>query len=264
MLTNWTDGAKGIDTSKWNGRMNWQKARTAGISFAFIKASEFIADSEFAHSWPAAKDAGILRGAYHYFRWTVNPVKQAELFLTQLRGDPGELPPCCDFESKSYYPSITLADGKVVANKVACEALLWQFIAPIIKELNIKPFIYTGYYTWTDLTPCRPGYSSYSLWLPWYAKQSYIQECTKTGSKTGAPPPWKEWEIWQYSDKASNAAYGGDGAESQFMDLDVFNGTEEELRAKYGSQVVTTPPILTIDERVARLETEARLKGWNV
>ena len=71
----WTSGhpyghdVHGIDISRWQGNIDWNRVRTAGISFAYIKATEGAdhSDPAFPHYWRAAGDARIPRGAYHYY-----------------------------------------------------------------------------------------------------------------------------------------------------------------------------------------------------
>lgn len=65
----------GIDVSDYDEFVNWQQVRSAGFSVAFAKATEggtFRADT-FSGNWRRMKGAGIIRGAYHFFRPTVYP-----------------------------------------------------------------------------------------------------------------------------------------------------------------------------------------------
>jgi GH25 family lysozyme M1 (1,4-beta-N-acetylmuramidase) len=68
---------------------------------------------------------------------------------------------------------------------------------------------------------------------------------------------WKAWRFWQYTNKAHGRDYG---VESADLDLDYFNGTEDELRI-YAN---VTPPIHipTIDERLTKLENWAETCGY--
>jgi peptidoglycan hydrolase-like protein with peptidoglycan-binding domain len=62
----------GIDTNQ--GSINWQAVKNANISFAFIKATEGgdwpsnpPENNWFESNWPKMKQAGLIRGAYHFF-----------------------------------------------------------------------------------------------------------------------------------------------------------------------------------------------------
>src|SRR5262249_19644402 len=62
---------QGIDVSYWQGDIDWEKVRDAGVSFTYIKATEGgdRIDPKFLENWEGAKRAGIARGAYHFIYW---------------------------------------------------------------------------------------------------------------------------------------------------------------------------------------------------
>ena len=75
------------------------KAKQAGATFVFVKASEAtLTDPQFLVNWQKAKEAGLLRGAYHYLDYTKPGADQANYFADLLKNDPGELPPVIDYE----------------------------------------------------------------------------------------------------------------------------------------------------------------------
>ena len=53
------------------------------ISYVFIKATEgtSLKDKHFKKHWRKAKEAGVRRGAYHFFRSSTDPEKQAKHFI---------------------------------------------------------------------------------------------------------------------------------------------------------------------------------------
>lgn len=63
--------AQGIDVSDHQGTIDWNAVRQAGQIFTFVKATDGITwtDPEFAANWSAAKAAGLLRGAYHFYSY---------------------------------------------------------------------------------------------------------------------------------------------------------------------------------------------------
>ena len=65
----WSYAVHGTDVSKYQTSIAWSDAKAAGISFAFIKATEGgdRVDDNFAENWQRAKAAGVPRGAYHFF-----------------------------------------------------------------------------------------------------------------------------------------------------------------------------------------------------
>ena len=91
---------RGIDVSHHQGAVAWSAVRAAGIEFAFIKASEGAdhRDREFAESWRRAQEAGVARGAYHFFTFCTSGLAQAENFIAAVGSSFGELPPVADVE----------------------------------------------------------------------------------------------------------------------------------------------------------------------
>src|SRR5512144_242532 len=90
----------GIDVSYWDAGIDWPKVRATGQRFTFVKATEGegYTDPTFDDNWLGARAAGLLRGAYHFFRCNADPAKQAARFLGALDAldDEGELPPVID------------------------------------------------------------------------------------------------------------------------------------------------------------------------
>lgn len=98
---------KGIDVSKWQGKIDWEKVKKAGVEFAMIRAGygrhARYKDEYFERNYLGAKAAGIYVGAYHYsYANTVDKAKQeAELFLSWLKGKQFDYPVCLDLEDPS-------------------------------------------------------------------------------------------------------------------------------------------------------------------
>lgn len=90
----------GIDVSGHQGEIDWDRARDAGVSFAYIKATEGAGheDSTFSANWTGAGKAGIARGAYHYFTLCSTGEEQALAFLEAVPPDDSALPPAVDLE----------------------------------------------------------------------------------------------------------------------------------------------------------------------
>jgi lysozyme len=94
----------GLDVFHGDGPVDWTSVAAAGIEFAYVKASEgvTVTDSRFAQNWKAMKEAGVMRGAYHFFHPASSPEDQAGHFLAVM-GDfsEGDLPPALDLEETS-------------------------------------------------------------------------------------------------------------------------------------------------------------------
>jgi lysozyme len=92
--------AYGIDVSHHQGPIDWGRVAGDDISFAYIKATEGgdFTDERFRENWEGAGDAGIARGAYHFFSLCTSGDIQARHFTGVLPEDPEALPPAVDLE----------------------------------------------------------------------------------------------------------------------------------------------------------------------
>lgn len=91
---------RGIDVSHHQGPIDWQLVAGAGISFAYMKATEGgdFSDRRFAQNWASAKAAGVRRGAYHFFTFCRPGIDQANHFIKTVPNDADTLPPAVDLE----------------------------------------------------------------------------------------------------------------------------------------------------------------------
>lgn len=93
---------EGIDVSSHQKPVNWQAEAARGVRFAYIRMADGLShlDASYAQHAQGARDAGLLVGAYLFFRATRSPEEQAQLLVSQANLFPG-LPPCLDFEERS-------------------------------------------------------------------------------------------------------------------------------------------------------------------
>jgi GH25 family lysozyme M1 (1,4-beta-N-acetylmuramidase) len=91
------------------------------VRFTFIKATEGgdHLDPKFLQNWQAAKNAGVVRGAYHFVYWCRPADEQALWFMLNVPPDPNALPPVLDLEWNSasktcpHHVSREVALGKI-------------------------------------------------------------------------------------------------------------------------------------------------------
>jgi lysozyme len=194
---------KGVDVSTYDGVVDWPTAKAAGILFAFARVSDGLThpDDKFAPNWPAMKAAGVVRGAYQYFRASEDPVAQANMVLTALTNAgglaAGDLPVVADVET---------ADGqtaKVVETKLAA------WLAVIEKGTGRPAIIYTSIGTWPVTSTT---FANRPLWVA-----NYGVSCPSL------PAGWTAWKFWQSSDVGTVKGITGK------VDLDEFSGTLAEL-----------------------------------
>ncbi|WP_334077359.1 glycoside hydrolase family 25 protein [Paenibacillus sanfengchensis] len=202
--------ARGVDVSHWQGEVDWPQVKAAGISFAFIKATQGTAwvDPKFRGNAAGAHKAGLLTGPYHFVD-AVSPEaarKQAQHFVRTLQGvgTPFTLPPVMDYENNPAGLS------RPQINQIAR-----AFLSEVERLIGIRPIIYTGnaFAQQFDET-----LQSYPLWIARYSSAAPYDV-----------PAWKKWDFWQYSDSGRIAGIGG------HVDLNVYRGSVEELKGAYAA-----------------------------
>lgn len=194
---------RGIDVSHHQGSINWERLRNARmcgvpVSFVIIKATEglTLADDCFQRNFMQARRNSIVRGAYHYFKPTLDARSQANFFLRTVALEPGDLPPILDVEET----------GNMTTAELRSKVKVWLDV--VEREYNIKPMIYTGRKFKQEYLYGK-DFDEYPLWLAHY----YVNEMTYNGS----------WAIWQHTDVGSVDGIRGN------VDCNIFNGSLEEL-----------------------------------
>ena len=205
----------GIDVSKWQGTIDWNAVKNAGVRFAFIRVADGAGyyDPQFQTNWANAKAAGILRGAYQFFRADEDAVAQADLLISKVNAyGAGELPPVVDVETVEGQSAATIASR------------VGQWLARVDSQLGVTGIIYTGSYFWEGNVNSA-AYANNPLWVAHWT----------SGCPT-IPSQWGDWTFHQYSATGSVAGISGD------VDLDRFNGTVDELLQLVGSPECAANP----------------------
>ena len=194
----------GIDVSHYQGTVNWAEVRGAGCAFAFAKATEgtSVVDPTFNANWNGMKEAGLVRGAYHFFRPEQDGVQQAKHFLQVCQIEPGDLPPVIDIE---------LNDGITGSRLIAG---VGNWIDTVAQATGTTPLIYTAAYFWNEYM--NDGFGKFPLWLAHYTSASTPQPL---------PHGWTDWTFWQYSQSLPIPGVNGNA------DHNRFNGTQADLQA---------------------------------
>ena len=193
----------GIDVSYYQGKINWQKVKSmkdddASIRFAFIKATEGVlqVDPYFQRNWREAPKAGIICGAYHFFRPKRNGKTQAKFFLQVVNIEKGDLPPVVDIES---------LDG---VSPLKMRAELSDFLNYVELKTKVRPIIYTGLKFYEDYL--ESNFDDYPLWIAHYYQPKLRLDKSR-------------WKFWQHSDKAKINGIG------HVVDFNAFNGDSTAL-----------------------------------
>lgn len=170
----------GIDVSSYSGTVDWSQVLAQGKGFAFLKATEgmTLKDSAFATNWPLVKQAGMLRGAYHFYVTEDDPEAQASFFIDNVSLEPGDLAPVVDVEvlGKGTQPGLP--------------GQLKTFVDLIAGHYGIKPVVYTTASFWD--ANLDDSFGAYPLWVAEYGVQA-----------PRLPSGWQDWVLWQWQGDAT-------------------------------------------------------------
>jgi D-alanyl-D-alanine carboxypeptidase len=234
------------------------------VSFAIVKASDghpstqpgFTHIPKYFSTCPvgpfcyitAAKQAGLIVGAYHFARPYVNSGKDEADFFYSVAHDyigPGYLPPALDIEDPEDD-----APSNQISNMSGAALSAW--ILDWIMELqnltgnpNLNPMIYTTPGITRKLTA---AVGQYPLWLAWYARSTDPQfgpDVDPQADGASAFGPWGySWTFLQY-----NVFTGMIDGITGNVDLDMFNGDAAALANYVGgtSSDTTLPTISAFD-----------------
>lgn len=172
------------------------------VSFVFIKATEgqSMTDRRFKEYWKAAADHGIQRGAYHFYRTSKDPVKQAKSFIKTVGTiRHGDLPPVLDIE--------TTHKG---LNKDKLNKDLLSWLQTVETHYGRKPIVYT-YESFAKEWLSKEITDNYPIWIAHYRTQS---------------PDRDDWQFWQFTDRA--LVYGVEYP----VDLSLRNPADLSLRRR--------------------------------
>ncbi len=180
-----TQSVPGIDVSCYQGKIDWEQVRQAGIEFAFVRvgyrraATGTLGEDEMARkNLREAKEAGLKVGAYFFSQGTSlqEAREEAEFALGILKGIRLDLPLAYDWETveggsrtdemteeiltkcvKAFCDTVEGAgyESMVYFNRDLSRTLL------DVRELGGIPVWFAMYHTYPD-APCKPDYWQYT------------------------------------------------------------------------------------------------------
>lgn len=203
---------EGVDVSHSNGNVDWTRVRAAGISFAFVKATEGMTfvDSKCATNVAGCRAVGIVPGLYHFYHHDVDPEAQAAHFLQTVgRPETGDLPPAIDVEAPGD------GSGAITYPKTEVVHRVGAFVQAVERALGRTPLIYTYPSVWEEITGNSNAFAANCpLWIA-----SYVAVAPTI------PGGWSQHTVWQYTDRGRV-----DGI-STIVDRDRMNTDETEVDA---------------------------------
>ena len=196
---------RGVDVSHHQGAIAWPELAARGVRFAFVKATEGrdFKDTRFARNQEEAAKAGLAVGAYHFFLCGKPGAEQARNFIDTVPEDAGALPPVLDMECPAPASE---------AQRQSARTEMRLFLEALEAHYGKRPIIYTTYAAYEAFI--GKDFRQYPLWI------------RSIFTRPDADALGRGWLFWQYSSRGRLSGY--DGPE-RFIDLNVFNGTEDDF-----------------------------------
>ena len=201
-------GTRGIDVSAYQGAIDWAVLGAEDIDFAIVKATEGSGsqDSRFADNWSAAQETGLLLGAYHFMSFDSPGETQARNVIDTVPVLPGALPVTVDLEFYGEYFDSPPAREHV-------RGILDPLLAELEAHYGAPPIIYATPDAYDRYL--RDDYPRNPIWI----RSVVLPPSLSDG---------RDWTFWQYSHRDRLRGYEGD---EPFIDMNVFDGSLDELRS---------------------------------
>ncbi len=216
---------KGVDVSYYQGNINFAQVKASGHEFAIARTSDgTFQDPKFATYYADIKAAGMIRGSYHFFRASEDPIAQADAMLAKIGPlGVGDLPPVLDVEVTDGQSGSTVANGVVA------------WVNHVAAKIGRKPMVYTAPYFWGSIG--APAVNAV-LWVA-----NWQINCPNM------PNGFSGWDFWQWADNESVPGI------PTLVDGDEFNGDMQALQA------FARPPDLAPRGNVDAIDC-THLAGW--
>ena len=181
--------ARGIDVSNFQGTIDWNQVKAAGIEFAILKVGPVYGkpDSTFERNATECERLGIPYGVYYYSyaRSVADANKEADRTLAWLGGHHPSLPVYYDLED-----NYILQDPNFSKDKLAQIA---QTFCNRMEAVGFKSGIYANL-NWFNNYLNSPSLSGYDHWVA-----QYNWRCDYAGS----------YSFWQYSSSGNVPGVNG-------------------------------------------------------
>ncbi|WP_051142167.1 GH25 family lysozyme [Butyrivibrio sp. XPD2006] len=189
-----SSGTMGIDVSKWNGNIDWNKVKKSGVNFVIIRcgyrgssAGALIEDPKFRSYMKGAQAAGLKVGVY-FFSQAVNEVEaveEASMCINLCQGYNLSFPIYLDVEGSNGRGDTISASQRTANIKAFCGT---------IQSAGYRAGVYSNK-TWFTKNINVSALTNYKIWLAQYAASvSYSAS---------------RYDMWQYTSKGSVSGISG-------------------------------------------------------
>lgn len=180
------DAAFGIDVSRWNGEINWEKVKDAGVEYAIIRVGyrgsvtgSLVEDWYFRRNMEGAAKAGIPVGVY-FFTQAVNEVEaveEASMVLELCREYDLAYPVFIDTEGAG-------GEGRADELDVKTRTAVCQAFCETIRRGGENAGIYASKNWFNNRLDITHFTDDYFIWLAEYGD---------------APTYGADYHLWQYT-----------------------------------------------------------------
>ncbi|MGF6375838.1 GH25 family lysozyme M1 (1,4-beta-N-acetylmuramidase) [Clostridiales Family XIII bacterium PM5-7] len=222
----------GVDTSYWQGNVDWTKVKKAGIDFVYMRIGytgldspfNMNPDSYFESNFSAAKAAGVQVGIYYYAQSisTAEAEKEANYVLKLLNGREIDLPIIFDYEFGGGRLNTAYNKWSSSTRKAKMSANALMFLSTI-KKAGYEPMFYSYYNMMNNSFDMPLIDGGYKVWLAHY------------NTSTGYSRPY---DVWQYTSSGSVNGISG-RADCNFWYLDPASFTTKTGTTSIADSTVT-------------------------
>ena len=190
----------GIDVSKYQSGLDWNKIKKSGVSFVIIRigyrgygaAGNLVKDPMFEEHFTNARNAGLKVGVY-FFTQAVNEAEaqeEADGCNWALNGRMLDYPIFYDTEASTAPGGTGRADGLGVEDRTKCAIAFCERV----KELGYQPGVYASTTWYRKRVNYNTLRSRYTIWNAHYGVSSSPIGC----------------DLWQGTEKARINGYSGE------------------------------------------------------
>lgn len=180
---------EGVDVSAWQGRIDYQSLRNAGIDVVYMKTSQgndYI-DPYFKTNYTNAKENGLRVGFYHYVtaRNVEDAINEARFFANVISGTTPDCRLAMDFEALSGLSVEEIND------------ISKAFLTELVEITGKECVIYSDAYN-AEAKFDQELADKYPLWVAEYG----VNEPISNGK-------WQSWVGFQYTSNGEVAGISG-------------------------------------------------------
>lgn len=237
--------AIGIDISKYDVSYSPIAAETKPdfaiqrVSYKAPGNNATVRDEAFERLFPGVL-ATPIRGGYHYMGSKGAWKEQADKYIEFTNGLPYHFH-VCDIET-AYN----------VMNQTFISSCM-EWLEYVHKATGKPTMLYSNVSVYQDYIAKYEPYRA-AKWPFWLAQYPFNPPLNVHTAQPRTPKARDNWHIWQYSPGESNNFGPLFGVGRRGVDVNVYNGTVEQMRAWLGLDApAETKPPLTDSEKLARL-----------